>query len=73
MPDRTGRDFYAHVEAAHPELLPTILFLTGGAFTSELQSFLDHIPNPKLEKPITADRLREAISGRGKTARLLGA
>jgi hypothetical protein len=49
--------------------LPSILFLTGGAFTSELQSFLDRIPNAKLEKPITADGLRAAIVGRGAPPR----
>jgi signal transduction histidine kinase len=69
MPDRTGRDLYLHVEAKHPELLASILFLTGGAFTGELQAFLDRIPNPKLEKPITVASLRAAVFGRGESTR----
>lgn len=62
MQEMSGVDLYLALRAAHPELLPRIVFLTGGVFAPEMQAFLDSIPNPVLEKPFDVDVLRAAIA-----------
>jgi DNA-binding NtrC family response regulator len=51
MPGMSGIDlFYAVAEAA-PGLEKRLVFMTGGAFTTEAEAFLERIANPRVEKP----------------------
>jgi hypothetical protein len=43
-----------------------MVFLTGGAFTPGARSFLDAIPNQRIEKPFETQHIRSIISDRIK-------
>lgn len=61
MPGVSGIDFYEYLQREAPDQLPRVIFLSGGAFTSRAQAFLDRVPNPHVEKPFELDVLREVI------------
>ncbi|RKG65539.1 PAS domain S-box protein [Corallococcus sp. CA054B] len=61
MPDLAGRDVYEAVRRAHPGLERRFVFVSGGAFTAGAREFLEHIPNPLLEKPFDEARVRGAV------------
>ena len=37
------------------------MILTGGAFTASARSFLDAIPNERIEKPFSAQGIRDTV------------
>jgi CheY-like chemotaxis protein len=61
MPEMSGMDFHARLAASAPDLLPRIVFLTGGAFTARARDFLAHVPNHCLEKPFDPNDLLEVL------------
>ena len=61
MPDVTGMDVYDGLLAAVPQQAEAMLFLTGGAFTSRAQQFLERVPNRTLDKPFDASVLRSRV------------
>ncbi len=61
MPNRTGRDLYRHLEQTSPAQLARFVFMTGGTFTDSLTEFLESVPVPTLDKPMSVDDLRAAI------------
>jgi len=61
MPDMNGRDVYERIRARHPGLEHRIVFVTGGAFVPSLETFLDSIDNPRLNKPFTIDQVHTLI------------
>jgi signal transduction histidine kinase len=60
MPRLDGVGFFAALKDHRPKLASRVVFMTGGAFTSETRAFLESLPNPCMEKPIQAPRLFEA-------------
>jgi two-component system, cell cycle sensor histidine kinase and response regulator CckA len=62
MPGVDGPMIYAHISEAAPQLVPRVLFCSGGAFTLRARAFLDSIPNVVLDKPITPKQLRAALA-----------
>ena len=64
MPGRTGMDLYEIVRRERPELLPSIVFVTGGAFTNTAREFLARVPNPTVSKPIDTAELSRVIHDR---------
>jgi signal transduction histidine kinase len=58
MPELTGMDFHAQLREARPDLADQVIFLSGGAFTPGAREFFEKIPNPRIDKPIDAARLR---------------
>jgi signal transduction histidine kinase len=62
MPEMTGMDFYAELHRRSPALASKVVFLTGGAFTSNAAKFLDSVPNRRIDKPFTAAILKTAIA-----------
>ena len=58
MPHLTGMDFHQELARIAPEQVPRVVFMTGGTFTSETRAFLDHVPNPRIEKPFDPQNLR---------------
>jgi signal transduction histidine kinase/CheY-like chemotaxis protein len=61
MPEMGGPELHAALVALRPELAAHTAFLTGGAFTTAGQRFLDSVPNPCIEKPFDPDALRERL------------
>jgi CheY-like chemotaxis protein len=62
MPEMTGMDFYAELQRRSPALASKVMFLTGGAFTTNAAKFLDSVPNRRIDKPFTAAILKTAIA-----------
>ncbi len=63
MPQVTGMDVHAAIQRIDPAQAVRIVFLTGGAFTSSAQDFLDASTNPRLEKPFDLRELGELVDG----------
>jgi CheY-like chemotaxis protein len=54
MPGRTGMDLYDTLAATRPELLPRLVFMTGGTFTERAEEFLKQHEVRVLSKPFDA-------------------
>jgi CheY-like chemotaxis protein len=67
MPDRTGLDMHGLLQHRHPELLPRIVFMSGGAFTPTLAAFIEKVPNTCLKKPFTRAELERAVESAAST------
>ena len=70
MPGLTGMELHHEVSTLRPELVGSMMFMTGGAFTPEAQAFLDDPRIKWIEKPFPAAeiqaRVRELVA-RGRT------
>jgi CheY-like chemotaxis protein len=51
MQGLTGMDIYARVRSSDPQLLPRLVFMTGGAFTDEAADFVEQHPEAVVYKP----------------------
>ena len=58
MPGLTGMDFFERLERSGDSRADSVIFMTGGAFTSRAQAFLEAHPRRCIEKPFTPDELR---------------
>jgi PAS domain S-box-containing protein len=61
MPELSGMDVEERLARTAPEVLPRIVYLTGGAFTERARRFLAD-GRPFLEKPVEAKALRERVA-----------
>ncbi len=61
MPELSGEEVYARVEAARPELLRRFIFSSGDVVSEEHHAFLERVLCPVLQKPFELARLREAV------------
>jgi len=59
MPNISGPDVFNIVSARWPELLPRLIFMTGGSFTASTRAFLDTTTATVLAKPFAVDELRK--------------
>jgi PAS domain S-box-containing protein len=64
MPEMTGMDLYAELKRRMPQMADSIIFMTGGAFTSGAQEFLSHVPNLQIEKPFKQNQIRTLVNER---------
>lgn len=64
MPEYTGMDLYERTAEARPEMIERFLFVTGGAFTKQTESFLRDVSTEAIGKPFTTAELRDAVSKR---------
>jgi PAS domain S-box-containing protein len=62
MPETTGAQLHAALLAAHPAQAKRIVFMTGGAFTTDSRSFVEFTSNPVLQKPVDLEALEAAIA-----------
>jgi PAS domain S-box-containing protein len=62
MPDMSGMDFYREIEQLLPDLLPRLVYMTGGAFTPRARAFLEGITNPRIEKPFDRQTMRRVVA-----------
>jgi len=63
MPEVTGMDFHAALLQLAPAQAEKVVFMTGGAFTSQAREFLDRVRNARVEKPFDAGSIRALIHG----------
>jgi PAS domain S-box-containing protein len=61
MPNMSGMEFHGSLLLLQPSDAARILFVTGGAITAEVREFLDAVPNPRLDKPCDAAKLRATV------------
>jgi signal transduction histidine kinase/CheY-like chemotaxis protein len=61
MPDMSGPEFHAELARLSPQLLPSLIFMTGGAFTDGARSFTETWRGPILEKPLDYTALRSLL------------
>ena len=61
MPEMTGMALHAQLSRTMPDQAERMVFITGGAFTTSARSFLDEVPNERLEKPFDASNLRALV------------
>jgi two-component system NtrC family sensor kinase len=62
MPGMSGKDFYARIAEARPELLPRVIVSTGNAMAPEAFEFLRRTGCPVLNKPFELAELRALIA-----------
>jgi PAS domain S-box-containing protein len=61
MPVMNGVALFEEVSLAAPRQADKFVFISGGAFTPAAKSFLDRVPNPRLEKPFESTNLRAVV------------
>jgi PAS domain S-box-containing protein len=61
MPVASGMELYDHARQHHPRLAERFIFMTGGAFTTEMSDFVARTPASHLEKPFTLDYIRALV------------
>jgi CheY-like chemotaxis protein len=64
----TGMEVHERIAAAHPALVPRIIFMTGGASTHEGREFAARRGVPLIDKPFDAIGLRAMLDAMTKTA-----
>ncbi len=64
MPGLSGMALYEELGRVAPDHQARVVFLTGGAFTPEARTFLDEVPNLRLEKPFDVRRITELAAER---------
>jgi len=62
MAEISGRELYERLGATLPELAERVVFVSGGAFTPELEEFLRTTTRPCLPKPFGAAELRDYVA-----------
>lgn len=63
MPEVNGAEFYRRLGERWPQVQQRVVFMTGGVFSDEMETFLNGLPNPTLTKPFDLTELRALISG----------
>jgi CheY-like chemotaxis protein len=61
MPGVDGRQFLGRIRDRWPDLEPSVLLMTGGAFTPQAVEFLQQLKTPYIEKPFHPDALRRVV------------
>lgn len=64
MPGMSGIDVYRAIRETSEELASRVVFMTGGAYTTEGHEFLARLPNSWLEKPFDLSALRAVARSR---------
>jgi signal transduction histidine kinase/ActR/RegA family two-component response regulator len=62
MPELNGMDFVAEVRRIDAALLPRIILMSGGAFTSTAREFLQAWPHAHMEKPFLPEVLLRIVT-----------
>ena len=64
MPGFSGMDVHGALARLGPEHVQRMVFVTGGAYTTEGAAFLATVTNPHLDKPFNAEQLRRLVESR---------
>jgi CheY-like chemotaxis protein len=57
MPGMGGREFFEHIERAHPHLLSRLAFISGGVLSDTDLQWLARVTLPVLRKPFSQQEL----------------
>lgn len=63
MPEISGMELHARLLTSAPEQVGKMVFMTGGAFTSQAKTFFEQVANPTIEKPFDRVALFAVIDG----------
>jgi signal transduction histidine kinase len=66
MPEMSGMDLYQRMQVVAPAQAEHVVFLTGGAFSPAAREFLDHVPNRRMEKPVSSAELLALVETVGQ-------
>jgi two-component system, cell cycle sensor histidine kinase and response regulator CckA len=72
MPGMSGIQLFEALKLKAPGLEQRLVFMTGGAFTPEAETFLDEISNARVEKPFDfakVDRLLRLAASSGSSTK----
>ncbi len=61
MPEMSGMDLYSKVKAGAPDQAARVVFITGGTYTERAATFLEEVPNPRMEKPFDPRAIRAMV------------
>ncbi len=61
MPGMSGSVLYETIAKTYPQLLPRVLFMTGGVYTAKEKAFIQSVSNECLSKPIDKETLLAKI------------
>jgi CheY-like chemotaxis protein len=61
MPDLSGMDFFERLSRTAPENAARVIFMTAGAFTDRMRSFVEKMNATCLRKPFEAETLFGAV------------
>ena len=67
MPGFSGMEVYREIQRAHPGSLERVVFLSGGAYTTEAERFLEAVPNHRVDKPFAPAQLRSLVASLTRT------
>lgn len=62
MPGMTGMELHDAIAAIAPDQVRKMVFMTGGAFTPQAQTFFEQVGCPTLEKPFDKAALHAVIA-----------
>jgi signal transduction histidine kinase len=62
MPQMTGVDFHVELTRVAQDQARRVIFLTGGAFTSQTRQYLNDVENMRIDKPFDIHSLRNAVN-----------
>ena len=65
MPELTGMDLHRELETKHPELATRVVFMTGGVFSPDAESFVRDPRHRVIHKPLDGDSLRRIVANVG--------
>ncbi|HEY0991628.1 MAG TPA: two-component regulator propeller domain-containing protein [Kofleriaceae bacterium] len=61
MPNMTGIELIEELQRIAPDQARRVILLSGGVFTSQTRERLEQLGAPQLEKPVTAQALRDRV------------
>jgi CheY-like chemotaxis protein len=61
MPVASGMDLHAWLSERGSDLAGRMIFMSGGVFTDDARTFLETVPNARVDKPFDHDRLLALI------------
>jgi DNA-binding NtrC family response regulator len=61
MPGRSGMDLHRWVAQRKPELAARMIFMSGGAYTTEAHDFLERFGTHRIDKPFDVDVLLDLM------------
>ncbi len=62
MPDLSGQDLLLRLQRDRPQTAERLIFMTGGVFTAELETFLEQSRLPVLQKPVDRRKLAAVLA-----------
>jgi CheY-like chemotaxis protein len=62
MPEMNGMEFYEALLRLDPAIAARVVFMSGGAFTPGATTFLERVPNRRIDKPIDIPSLSRLVA-----------